>query len=246
MASLGGVFSAALHGLGAVLVPGECLLCSALLARPLRGPICVRCLDRLPRITEPFCPRCGLPYSRFVAPGLCGPCRGGGRAFRRARAGLVYEDDVRLAVHALKFGGRERIAHVLEALAAELWVRPGKLEGHAAVLPVPLSGKRRRERGFNQAELIARAVAQNAAIPIRGRLLVKKRDCPPQAGRSASARRKNVASVYRASIPRSLQGRDLLVVDDVLTTGATVEAAARALRRGGAGAVDVLTLARVL
>ena len=67
-----------------------------------------------------------------------------------------------------------------------------------------------------------------------------------QAGLSASARRKNVASVYRASIPRSLQGRDLLVVDDVLTTGATVEAAARALRRGGAGAVDVLTLARVL
>ena len=139
---------------------------------------------------------------------------------------------------------RERLGQP-GALAAELWVRPGKLEGYAAVVPVPLSGKRRRERGFNQAELIARAVAPNAAIPIRGRLLVKKRDCPPQAGLSASARRKNVASVYRASIPRSLRGRDLLVVDDVLTTGATAEAAARALRRAGAGAVDVLTLARV-
>lgn len=152
---------------------------------------------------------------------------------------------MRLAVHALKFGGRERIAHVLGAFAAELWVRPGELEGYAAVVPVPLSGKRRRERGFNQAERIARAVATSAAIPLWGRILVKMRDCPPQAGLSISARRKNVASVYRASIPRSLRGRDLLVVDDVLTTGATAEAAARALRRAGAGAVDVLTLARV-
>lgn len=235
----------AAHGLGAVLFPGECLLCSALLPRPLEGPICLLCLDRLPRINEPFCPRCGLPYSPFVAPGVCGPCRDGGRAFRRARAGLVYEDDVRLAVHALKFGGRERIAHVLGTLAAEAWVRPGKLEGYAAVIPVPLSSKRRRERGFNQAELIARAVVKHAAIPIRRRLLVKKRDCPPQTGLSASARRRNVASVYRASIPRSLRSRDLLLVDDVLTTGATAEAAARALRRGGCGAVDVLTLARV-
>jgi len=177
---------------------------------------------------------------------VCGPCRDGGRAFRQARAGFVYEDDVRLAVHELKFRGRERIAHVLGTLAAALWLRPGKLEGYAAVVPVPLSPKRRRERGFDQAELIARAVAKHAAIPLRRRLLVKKKDCPPQTGLSASARRKTVASVYRASIPRLLRGRGFLVVDDVLTTGATAEAAVRALRRAGAGAVDVLTLARVL
>jgi ComF family protein len=145
----------------------------------------------------------------------------------------------------LKFGGRERVAHVLGTLAAELWLGPGKLGGYSAVVPVPLSARRRRERGFDQAELIARAVARHAAIPMRRRLLVKKTDCPPQTGLSASARRKNVASVYRASVPRSLRGRDVLLVDDVLTTGATAEAAARALRRAGCGGVDVLTLARV-
>ena len=152
---------------------------------------------------------------------------------------------MRVAVHALKFGGRERIARVLGTLAAELWVQPGALDGYAAVVPVPLSRKRRRERGFNQAELIARAVGACAAIPVRGRLLVKKKDCPPQAGLSASGRRKNVASVYRASVPASLRGQDVLLVDDVMTTGATAEEAARVLRRAGCGGVDVLTLARV-
>jgi ComF family protein len=113
------------------------------------------------------------------------------------------------------------------------------------VIPVPLSRGRRRERGFNQAELVARAVAREAGLPLRARVLKKTKERPPQAGLSAAARRTNVQSAYRARLPRSLQGKTLLLVDDVLTTGATAEAAARALLAAGAGAVDVLTLARV-
>jgi ComF family protein len=233
--------AAGAQGLAAILLPSECLLCSSLLPRPLDGPICLHCLDRLPRLTEPLCPRCGLPYDRLVAPGLCGPCRAGGRWFRRARAGFVYEDGVRVAVHALKFGAREKIGSVLGALTAEMWALPE----YAAVIPVPLSRKRRRERGFNQAEAVARSVAKRVGAPVRSRVLVKQKDCPPQAGLSASSRRRNVSGVYRASLPVSLQGEVLLLVDDVLTTGATAESAARVLRRAGAGAVDVLTLARV-
>jgi ComF family protein len=124
-------------------------------------------------------------------------------------------------------------------------VASGELPGAAAVVPVPLSKGRKRERGFNQAELIASAVAHEAGLPLRARLLTKTKERPPQAGLSASARRSNVASAYRARLPRSLQGETLLLVDDVLTTGATAEAAARALLAAGAGAVDVLTLARV-
>ena len=235
-----------LHGIAAVLFPSDCFLCQTLLSRPLDGPICLRCLDRLPRIIEPFCPRCGVPYSRFVAPGVCGPCRKSGRSFRRARAALIYESTVRLAVHGLKFGGRERIGSVLGTLAAEMWIGPGRLEGYSAVVPLPLSRKRRRERGFNQAEVVARAVGKSTGIPVRTRVLLKRRDCPPQAGLSASARMKNVASVYRAAVPATLREREVLLVDDVLTTGATVEAAARVLRRGGVAAVDVLTVARVM
>jgi ComF family protein len=152
---------------------------------------------------------------------------------------------VRLCLHALKFGGRRRLASVLGREAARSWVTSGELLGAAAVVPVPLSRSRWRERGFNQAELIARAVAREARVPLRCRILKKTKERPPQAGLSASARRTNVASAYRARLPRSLRGKRVLLVDDVLTTGATAEAAARALLAAGAGAVDVLTLARV-
>jgi ComF family protein len=199
----------------------------------------------MPRIEEPFCPRCGLPYPFGVEPGLCGPCRSGPRYFRRARAESPYLDDVRLSLHALKFGGRRRIGSVLGQRAGRSWVARGDLGGASAVVPVPLSPRRLRERGFNQAELIARAVAREAGLPLRRRILRKTRERPPQAGLSAAARRKNARSAYRARLPRSLRGKTLLLVDDVLTTGATAESAARALLAAGAGAVDVLTLARV-
>jgi ComF family protein len=158
---------------------------------------------------------------------------------------MLYLDDVRQCLHALKYGGRRRIASVLGRRAGRAWVAEGELGGASAVVPVPLSRGRRRKRGYNQAELIARAVAREAGIPLRARVLKKTKECPPQTGLSAAARRTNVASAYRARLPRSLRGKGLLLVDDVLTTGATAEAASLALLAAGAGAVDVLTLARV-
>jgi len=239
------VLLSAAHGVGAVLVPGECLLCGAVLSFPLRGPCCVRCLDRLPRITAPYCPRCGLPYDVGVHPGLCGPCRAGCHGFRRARAGFFYENGVRELLLALKFDGRERVASALATISARTWCRPGGLDGYSGVVPVPLSRRRRRERGYNQAERIARTVARITGLPVRRRILAKTSERRPQAGLTASARQQNAAGAYRASLPVALRGRDLLLVDDVLTTGATAEAAAKALRRAGARFVDVLTLARV-
>jgi ComF family protein len=151
---------------------------------------------------------------------------------------------VRECLHALKYSGRRRIASTLGRLASRA-VLSGDLHRASAVIPVPLSRRRRRERGFNQAELVARAVARETGIRLVTRALAKTSERPPQAGLSAAARRRNAAGAYRARLPRTLRGEAVLLVDDVMTTGATAEAAARALLRGGAGAVDVLTLARV-
>ncbi|TDI41000.1 MAG: ComF family protein [Acidobacteria bacterium] len=236
---------AGIHGLGAFAFPAQCLLCHELLQRPLLSPLCERCTEGLPRIEPPFCESCGLPYAASVAPGLCGPCRGGERVFRKARAGLLYDERVRRLLLALKFGGRARLGTLFGRLAAERWCRAGELEDYAAVIPLPLSSRRRRARGFNQAAIAARAVAAIAGAPMRPRLLVKTKDNRPQAGLSASARKSNVSGAYRGRVPRKMAGCKLLLVDDVLTTGATANSAARALLRAGAGAVDVLTIARV-
>lgn len=234
-----------LHGLGALLFPSVCVVCREPLDLPLSGPLCARCLRSLPRVEPPFCPRCGLPYEAGVEPGRCGPCRSQRRRFRRARAYSPFDEDVRRCLHALKYDGRRRLARILGREASRRWIVSGDLAGVEAVVPVPMSRKRRRERGFNQAELLARAIAGEARIALASRVLRKTLHRPPQTGLSAAARRRNAARAYRAKLPPSLRGKVLLLVDDVFTTGATVDAAAGALLQGGAAAVDVLTIARV-
>ena len=246
MRSIGSLLKTTVDGLGAVVFPSVCVVCGGHLAQPLAGPLCPTCLEGWPAIAPPFCPRCGLPYPEGVAEGLCGPCRLRPRYYRRARALAPFVHDVRLCLHALKFGGRRRLAGVLGRRAGERLVASGVLEGASALVPVPLSRRRRRERGFNQAELIAHGVSRASGVPLSSRVLWKMGERPPQSGLSAGARRRNAAGVYRAKLPQALRGRDLLLVDDVLTTGATAEAASRALLRAGASAVDVLVLARVL
>lgn len=232
-------------GLGGLLFPADCILCERLLPTPLDGPVCADCLSALPWIAAPYCPRCGLAYSRTVAGGVCGSCRTRTRAYRRARAGLVYEPDVRQLLHHVKFGRCERLASILGRELARRFSEDDSHGGYHAVVPVPLSRRRRLTRGFNQAERVAESVARFVEAPVRPRLLTKTEDRPPQAGLSAKARLDNARGAYRARVPSQLEGGDVLLVDDVLTTGATVESASRALRKGGIAAVDVLTLARV-
>ena len=212
--------------------PQRCVGCD----RRASVPLCRQCFDALPRIGSPTCARCGLPtaFETFVGD----ECEGVDFGFESARAPLRYTGVGKEIVHTLKYGGYTR---VVERLAAPLML--GVIDATArfdAVVPVPLHRSRLRRRGFNQAELLAHAVAEKINAPVSGTLQVVRRT-RDQVELSAAGRRANVAGAFRAR--DGVRGR-VLLIDDVFTTGATMSASAETLLGTGAREVHALSLCR--
>ena len=202
--------------------------------RPARSA--KRC-DSGERVTEPLVG----PAPPAVSP--CATCRTTTPRYDYARSAAIYEGQLREALHALKFAGRRALAGPLGDLAAEQCVA-SLPDGIEALIPVPLARERERERGFNQATLLARRIGRRLDVPTRPRWLARIRATRPQSDLSAAERRANVRGAFGAS--DRVAGRHVLLVDDILTTGATLDACARALRDAGARRVGVLTVARVV
>lgn len=230
--------------LRALLAP-TCAACDRPLHAPLDGAICDTCATQLPCIPAPICPRCGDHYPAHGADeSLCGRCRGAAPAFDCARSAGVYDGSLRGMVHALKYRRRRMIA---PWLASRM-----RMEGAAvlrdadAVVPVPLHAWRQWQRGFNQAD----DLAMGLGLPV-WRVLRRQRRGPPQASLPASARAANARGAYalcrRERFRTSrLRGATVVLVDDVMTTGATLEACARVLRSADVASVRVLTAARAV
>jgi ComF family protein len=180
----------------------------------------------------------------------CGSCRHGEQEFDVARSYGLYRGNLRKAVLHLKFYGREDLGHRLGAILVQAWEALPETDG-AVVAPVPLHPSRRRQRGFNQAELLAKGMVRRLrklerrhGLRLATDVLERLRDTPPQVGLSVSARRKNVSGVFSVRRPDDVRNRTVVVIDDVMTTGATLSACAAALKRAGAARVLALSLAR--
>ena len=227
------------------VLPWSCVSCG----KEGHSILCPSCHDLVGWIRGACCTRCGLPLAS--APDhFCGRCLTDPPSFRQLRAVACYRssheerDPIGCAVRALKYGGRRAIAAPLsEVFADRLPFEPGHYD---VVAPVPLHLERLRQRGFNQAVLLARRPAERLVAPLDPGLLVRIRPTASQVGLTEPERRRNLRGAFALRAGRNVEDRRILLVDDVCTTTATAEACAQALLAAGAAGVDVAVLARTL
>ncbi len=193
---------------------------------------------------EFFCVSCRTPFQNAFPldeEGRCSLCRLGLRGFDSAYCFGAYEGALRDAIHLFKYGKVQTMARPLSDLLASALPRDQRFD---AIAPVPLHWRRRWQRGFNQAELLARSLTKRSGIPLL-RALRRVHSTQTQAGLSNTSRRGNVAKAFRVRRGAAVEGKRILLIDDVMTTGSTAAACAVALKRAGAAKVSLLTVARV-
>jgi len=222
---------ACLHVLLDLLFPRRCVVCSV-----PGATLCAACASALPRLAAPLCARCGAPTAWPVQ--RCRECSGRRIAFATARAAVAYEVGVRLLVSAWK----ERGLRDVGSLAAELIIEAVPRPSARAITFVPPDGDRSLRRGHHPPARLAREIGRRWELPVQP-LLERTRPLRPQRGLGRDERRQNVRGAFRA---RAAPSGLVILVDDVYTTGATVSAAASALRKAGTASVDVITFARTV
>ena len=227
-------------------LPSQCACCGTFLGEGQPG-LCAECFARTRPIEPPFCSVCGVPFvSSLGESHVCGACQVRKKHFTTARAVAYYEGPLQETLHRWKYERRISLTPFLGRWMAEglrrCWPRPR----FDLLIPVPLHVKRLRERGFNQALLLTEELSRWTRIPYEKRVLQKRRATVPQVDLSGIDRERGIKGAFTVLGNGPVEERSILLVDDVFTTGATVNECAKVLLAAGAGRVDVFTLARAV
>lgn len=224
--------------------PAVCLLCREGLPAFTPVHLCPVCRARIRLIEPPLCLCCGVEFVGSGDSHYCGPCLTKPPHFSKARAIFRYDDESARLVHAFKYQGQTVARATFCAWAQEV----GPLHDLAPpelIIPVPLHRRRLQARGFNQALVLARFLFPKEGAKIAAHLLIRPRWTDPQTALSGQERRRNLAQAFAVKHPKRVVGRQVLLIDDVFTTGTTLNECARVLKENGAARVEALTLARV-
>ncbi len=233
-----------------LIYPCVCAQCGASSAQrhPVGNPFfCYSCWNAVRRVTGSCCPVCAIPYVSDAALTdslfhRCGECREDAPYFSRAISPYLYEGTVAKAIHLFKYGGKNALAAPL----SELFFNDLVSLTVDRVMAIPLHPKKLRSRGFNQSLLLAHRISRYLGHPLLIDALCRVRETPPQVGLSRKGRKENLKGAFKVAYPHLIQGRRILLVDDVYTTGATLREGAKALIKAGAEEVVVAALARMI
>lgn len=228
------------------IFPPTCSVCGEPFNAEKEAVICPHCISQVRYIESPMCSKCGKPfYTEVLKDHYCGECLTKKRYFNRARAMGYYDGVLRNAIRIFKYKLKNNLAFPLIRLMVDRMQSFFEETSYNLIIPVPLHSKRLRERGFNQALSLARLLSKQYEIPLDRYSLTRRRMTEPQVGLSERNRVKNVSGAFSILEKNKVVDKDILLVDDVYTSGNTVDECSKVLIKAGARKVDVLTLARV-
>ena len=230
-----------------LIYPRYCLVCNSSLNHTDRRALCSECTNKVTFINQDTsCPRCGLDLGPYVQPDtLCQECHAHPPRFTKAIAVAGYDGVIREAIHKFKYAKERVLLDELSGLLIARWQGVRHLVPQMdAIMPAPLYLGKLKERGFNQSQLLAERLIQSTDIPLEIDNLIKIRPTPDQAGLDSVNRKKNLIDAFEVTNSKAIDGKNILLIDDVLTTGATASEIARTLKKAGAKGVYVLVLAR--
>lgn len=226
------------------LFPPLCHVCRSFIPDAGELHICSRCRERLPLVKPPLCTLCGIPFIGAGANHLCGECQIHPPHYERAMAHLLYEESARDLIHHFKYSHKTHLRRPLALLALEGLSEFITGQAPDIIIPVPLHRSRLRSRGFNQAVLLGELFSSRLSVPMLADGLTRTRQTEPQIDLSAEDRKNNVKGAFAVKKMGDISEKRILLLDDVMTTGSTVNECAKVLKKAGAASVVVVTVAR--